>query len=76
MAKQEDKALRSYSVSLLEQGSTNTEVLEETSELSKEAEDISLATDDNNLTVHVNTKALNGDLATGEMYKIISITLS
>ena len=61
--KQEDKVLRSYSVSLLEQGLGKTEVLEETDETTKETAD-TYSIDDNELAVHVN---INGDSTTGKV---------
>ena len=59
-SKQEDKGLRAYNVSLLEQGSEKTGVLEEMSELNKETDDASTA-DDSTLTIHIDTKILNGE---------------
>ena len=61
--KQEDKSLRSYAVSLLEQGLGKTEVLEETDETTKETAD-TYSVDDNELAVHVN---INGDSTTGKV---------
>ena len=67
--KQEDKSLRSYSVSLLEQGPIKAEVLEEANETSKEADNASLA-DDGELPVDVNGDTTTGKANSGTQFVI------